>query len=62
MSDRAENYITKEEFEQFVQFNELRYSSLFNRILGLDMAVRSMILPLATSDETVEKPEILLNY
>lgn len=41
MSDRAENYITREEFEQFVQFNELRYSSLFNRILGLDMAVRS---------------------
>lgn len=55
MLDKTENYITREEFEQFVQFNELRYSSLFNRILGLDMTVRSIILPLATSGETVEK-------
>ncbi|MEG9489654.1 hypothetical protein [Mannheimia indoligenes] len=55
MLDKTENYITREEFEQFVQFNELRYSSLFNRILGLDMTVRSIILPLATSGEIVEK-------
>lgn len=55
MLDKTENYITREEFEQFVQFNELRYSSLFNRILGLDMTVRSIILPLAASGETVEK-------
>lgn len=47
LSDKSENYITKEEFNQFIQYNEQRYNSLFNRILGLDMVVRSIILPLS---------------
>ena len=61
MSEKSENYITREEFEQFVQYNEQRYSSLFNRVLGLDMVVRSLVLPLTSTGETAEKAKDIID-
>ncbi|AWI51369.1 hypothetical protein DDU33_07665 [Actinobacillus porcitonsillarum] len=61
MSEKSENCVTREEFEQFVQYNEQRYSSLFNRVLGLDMVVRSLVLPLATTSEVAEKAKDIID-
>lgn len=56
----SENYITRAEFDHFLKSNEKRYDALFNRVLGLDMVVRTLILPLASNNEVKDKVQDMI--
>ncbi|CAM3767343.1 MULTISPECIES: hypothetical protein [Avibacterium] len=46
------DYISRAEFERFTRYNEERYLSLFNRVLGLDLVLRGIVLPLSTQQSS----------